>query len=165
MVGCTTCPHKGPQGLSQGPTPFFPRRCGLGKILSLFTKTFIHANLELKKVPALNTLGKISVKPKSKRTKENSLQLANIPTPCLHQKLFCIKPIISIGTESVRSLCAWTPVMLWLGSVDVGLSSLCWAPEQTAISAVAQTQQSVQIGMLRHQEICPWHLFGRFNNF
>lgn len=62
MAVCMTCPHKAPQRLSQRQTPFFLRRCGLGKILVLFTRIFIHPNLELKKVPALSTLGKISIK-------------------------------------------------------------------------------------------------------
>lgn len=88
MAVCMTCHYKAPQK----PTPFFPRRCDWGKPLILFTRTFIHPNLELKKVPALNNLGKISIKKNNEQNEENNIQLANTSHPHIcHQKLFGVK--------------------------------------------------------------------------
>lgn len=98
-------PIRLPRDCLRGWRPSFPEDAVFGKILVLFTRIFIHPNLELKKVPALNTLGKISIKTNNKQTKENDIQLPNTShSHVCHQKLCQVKPTISIGTKSVRSL-------------------------------------------------------------
>lgn len=82
MPACTTCPQKAPQGLSQGPTPFLPRRRGLARIWGLFTRTFIHPNLELKKVSALNASRKIfTKKTTANKPKKTTSKWPAHPTP------------------------------------------------------------------------------------
>lgn len=137
MPACTTCPHKG--------------------IWGLFTRTFIHPNLELKKVPELNALRKNLHKKTQKQTNQRKQfpTSQHTPLPCLpseavpHQ----VKPIISTGLRSLRTLSAQTPVMLWLGSWDpaVPFSWLecqsLWAPAQTVSSAAAQAWLDVGLDL------------------
>lgn len=103
MPACTTCPHKAPQGLSEGPSPFFPRRCGLAKMWGLFTRTFIHPNLELKKVPALNALRKIFTQyPTTNKPKKTTSNWPTHPTP-----MFAIR---SCSTSSQAHNLHWNEI-------------------------------------------------------
>lgn len=126
----------------------------MGKILLLFTKTFIHSNLELKKVSALNTLGKISIKTNNKQTKGNNLQQASTShCPYLPSEV-ALPQAPNLHWNKITQEFAPTPVMLCLGSGDTALPTPgltardCRAPDQAASPAAAQTQRDVELGLL-----------------
>lgn len=77
------------------------------------------------------------------------------PLPCLPSEvvLHKVKPIISTGWRSLRSLSTRTPGMLWLGSLDPALSfswlqcQSLWVSAQTVSSAAAQAWLDVELGL------------------
>lgn len=145
-------------GIVSGANHLPPQKMWFGKDLE-----FIHQDIYSSKFGAQKgTRTKCFEKNLHKKTQQQTTnQRKQLPTsqhtplPCLPSEavLHQVKPIISTGLRSLRTLSAQTPVMLWLGSWDpaVPFSWLecqsLWAPAQTVSSAAAQAWLDVGLDL------------------